>query len=63
MGRPLDGTAAGGSDKDQGGTVALTPQAWGSAGIADPAGSGGETGWSQPAQDQAVLLWRKGRKE
>lgn len=48
MGPPLDGTAAGGSDKDPGGTGALALQAEGPAATEGPAGSGGDSGWSGP---------------
>lgn len=47
-GPPLNGTAAGGSDKDPGGTGALALQAEGQVVTAGPAGSGGDSGWSQP---------------
>lgn len=45
---PLDGTAAGESGKDPGGTGGLAPQVEGRAATAGPAGSGGDSGWSEP---------------
>lgn len=47
-GPPPDGTAAGGSGKDPGGIGALALQAEGRAATASPAGSGGDSGWSEP---------------
>lgn len=47
-GPPLDGTAAGGSGKDPGGTGALALQAADQAVTAGPADSGGDSGWSEP---------------
>lgn len=62
MGLPVDGTAVGGSDKDQGGMAALAHQAWDLAETAGPVGSGGETGWCEPDRDQAVLPRVAGRE-
>lgn len=47
-GPPLDGTAAGGIGKDPGGTEAPALQVEGLAATAGPAGSGEDSGWSEP---------------
>lgn len=61
---PLNGTAAGGSDKGPGGTGALALQAEGQVGTAGPAGSGGDSVWSQPdlASDGSQLVGSTRRK-
>ena len=61
-GLPVDGTAAGGSGKDQGGTVAPVLQVVGRAETAGPAGSRGESGWFEPGWDLGVMAWVMRRK-
>lgn len=55
----LDGTAAGGSGKDPGGTVAPALQALGQAETAAPVGSKGDSGWSEPDRDPGVMVTKR----
>lgn len=56
-GLPLDGTAFGGSDKDQAGTAALVLQTAGWAETAGPVGSRVESEWFEKGWNPRAMAW------